>query len=48
MIDALQILLWLAVPINYIYWIFIHNDPAHTQVVSNGSARRLPKQDRCA
>jgi hypothetical protein len=40
MIDVLEILLWLAVPINYIYWIFIHNDSTHTQVVSNGSAGR--------
>ena len=38
MIDVLEILLWLAVPMNYIYWIFIHNDSAHTQVVSHGSA----------
>jgi hypothetical protein len=38
MIDVLEILLWLAVPINYIYWILIHNDSAHTQVVSDGSA----------
>jgi len=41
MIDVLEILLWLAVPINYIYWIFIHNDSAHTQVVSNAGCRRL-------
>jgi hypothetical protein len=40
MIDVLEILLWLAVPINYIYWILIHNDSAHTQMVSNGSAGR--------
>jgi hypothetical protein len=26
MMDVLLILLWLAVPLNYIYWIFIHND----------------------
>jgi hypothetical protein len=48
MMDVLLILLWLAVPLNYIYWIFIHNDPAHTQVVSDGATRGLPKQDRCA
>jgi hypothetical protein len=40
MIDVLEILLWLAVPINYIYWIFIYNDSAPIQVVSNGSAGR--------
>jgi hypothetical protein len=48
MIDVLLLLVWLAVPINYIYWIFIHNDPAHTQVVSNGAARGVSEQDRCA
>jgi hypothetical protein len=42
MIDVLEILLWLAVPINYIYWIFIHNDSAHTQVVSHAGGCRLP------
>ena len=42
MIDVLEILLWLAVPINYIYWIFIHNDPALTQVVSHDRGSRLP------
>jgi len=41
MIDALQILLWLAVPINYIYWIFIHNDSALVQMVSNGATRGI-------
>jgi hypothetical protein len=45
MIDIFEVLLWLAVPINYIYWIFIHNDTASLQMVSNGSARGLPKQD---
>jgi hypothetical protein len=42
MIDVLEILLWLAVPINYIYWIFIHNDFTPVQMVSNGSAGGLP------
>ena len=28
MIDVLKVLLWLAVPLSYIYWIFIHHDPA--------------------
>jgi hypothetical protein len=42
MIDVFEILLWLAVPMNYIYWIFIHNDPAHTQVVSHAWGSRLP------
>jgi hypothetical protein len=40
MIDVLEILLWLAVPMNYIYWIFIHNDSAAKQMVSDGSAGR--------
>jgi hypothetical protein len=48
MIDVLLLLIWLAVPLNYIYWIFIHNDSTNTQMVSNGAARGLPKQDRCA
>jgi hypothetical protein len=48
MIDLLEILLWLAVPLNYIYWIFIHHDPAPVQMVSNDSARGLPNQDRHA
>jgi hypothetical protein len=33
MIDALQILLWLAVPLNYIYWIFIHHDEDYKQAL---------------
>jgi hypothetical protein len=40
-IDIFEVLLWLAVPINYIYWIFIHNDIAPLQMVSNGSTRGL-------
>jgi hypothetical protein len=48
MIDVLEMLLWLAVPMNYIYWIFIHNDSANTQMVPDGAARRLPQQDRRA
>jgi hypothetical protein len=43
----IDVLLWLAVPLNYIYWIFIHNDPANTQMVSDGSTGGLSKQDGC-
>lgn len=42
MIDVLEILLWLAVPMNYIYWIFIHNDSAAKQMVSHDRDSRLP------
>ena len=42
MIDVLEILLWLAVPLNYIYWIFIHHDPTSVQMVSDGSRAGVP------
>jgi len=43
----IDVLLWLAVPLNYIYWIYIHSDPANIQMVSNGSTRELSNPNRC-